>query len=197
MKLRCKSSVVEIPITTPPGQFTAHYSEKGLAGLDFPKVGTHRRGVRSGFLQASRRMPRRGVPTQIRRWHRATTAALKAVLAGRAAKTLPPLDLSGGTVFQQAVWRALRKIRRGRTQSYGEIARAIGRPKAARAVGGACRANPIPIFVPCHRVLAANKRPGGFSGGLNWKRRLLAREGITFRQRHAEFGIAVRHARRF
>ena len=65
--------------------------------------------------------------------------------------------------------------------SYGEIARAIGKPKAVRAVGGACGANPVPIFVPCHRVLAANNKLGGFSGGLSWKRTLLAREGASFR----------------
>jgi O-6-methylguanine DNA methyltransferase len=106
---------------------------------------------------------------------------LKAVLAGRAAKTLPPLDWSGKTEFQKSVWRALRKIRRGQTKSYGEIARAIGKPKAVRAVGGACGANPIPVLVPCHRVLAANGKLGGFSSGLNWKRRLLAREGIVLR----------------
>jgi O-6-methylguanine DNA methyltransferase len=103
------------------------------------------------------------------------------ILTGRAVKTLPPPDLSGGTPFQQNVWRALQKIPRGKTRSYGEIARQIGKPKAVRAVGGACGANPIPIFIPCHRVLAANKKLGGYSGGLNWKRKLLAREGIALR----------------
>ncbi len=119
-------------------------------------------------------------PAKVRRWHRATAAALKAVLAGRAAKTLPPLDWSGKTEFQKSVWRALRKIRRGQTQSYGEIARAIGNPKAVRAVGGACGANPIPVLVPCHRVLEANGKIGGFSGGLNRKCDLLAREGVKY-----------------
>jgi O-6-methylguanine DNA methyltransferase len=106
---------------------------------------------------------------------------LKNVLAGRSPKKFPPLDLSNGTTFQRNVWRALRKIQRGKTESYGEIARAVGRPKAVRAVGGACGANPIPVLVPCHRVLAANKKLGGFSGGLNWKRKLLTREGVMFR----------------
>ena len=76
------------------------------------------------------------------------------------------------------MWRALRKIALGRTWSYAQVAQAIGNPKAVRAVGGACGANPIPVFVPCHRVLAANSGLGGFSGGLNWKRALLKREGI-------------------
>ena len=67
----------------------------------------------------------------------------------------------------------------GKTKSYGEIAQAIGKPKAVRAVGSACGANPIPVLVPCHRVLAANHKLGGFSGGLTRKRSLLAREGIV------------------
>lgn len=118
------------------------------------------------------------VPTEVRAWHRLTTQAVKAVLAGKDAGELPPLDLSTGTDFQRAVWTAMRKIRAGQTRSYGEIARDIGKPKAVRAVGGACGANPIPVLVPCHRVLAAGKKIGGFSGGLDWKRKLLAREGV-------------------
>ncbi|MGH7953707.1 MAG: methylated-DNA--[protein]-cysteine S-methyltransferase, partial [Limisphaerales bacterium] len=109
---------------------------------------------------------------------RLTTVVLKNALAGREPKTLPPLDQSAGTEFQKSVWREMRKIARGKTKSYGEIAERIGKPKAVRAVGGACGANPIPVLVPCHRVLAANKKLGGFSGGLDWKRRLLACEGI-------------------
>jgi methylated-DNA-[protein]-cysteine S-methyltransferase len=66
----------------------------------------------------------------------------------------------------------------GRAWSYKEVARAIGRPNAVRAVGGACGANPIPVLVPCHRVLAANYGLGGFSAGLDWKRMLLEREGV-------------------
>jgi O-6-methylguanine DNA methyltransferase len=116
-------------------------------------------------------------PTKIFAWHRATEAALKNILAGRAPKKFPPLDLAG-TDFQKAVWNALRKISPGKTKSYGEIARAIGRPKAVRAVGGACGANPVPVLVPCHRVLAADGKIGGFSGGLARKRALLAREGV-------------------
>ena len=106
-----------------------------------------------------------------------TETALKNILAGRKPKNLPPLDLAG-TEFQKSVWNALRKISFGKTKSYGEIARTIGRAKAVRAVGGACGANPVPVLVPCHRVLAANKKLGGFSGGLDWKRKLLALEGI-------------------
>ena len=93
--------------------------------------------------------------------------------------SMPPLDLGAGSEFRQRVWAALQKIPVGQTKSYGEVAREIGSPKAVRAVGGACGANPIPLLIPCHRVLAANDELGGFSGGLNWKRRLLEREGIA------------------
>ena len=72
------------------------------------------------------------------------------------------------------------KLGPGETKSYGEIAGAIGHPRAMRAVGGACDANPIPVLMPCHRVLAAENKIGGFSSGLDWKRRLLAKEGIGF-----------------
>ena len=119
-----------------------------------------------------------------RAWHRLTTAALQRALAARPFGKLPPLDQSGGTDFQCAVWSAMRKIRAGGTKSYGEIAKEIRKPKAVRAVGGACGANPIPIFVPCHRVLAANGKIGGFSGGLEWKKLLLEREGVSVNQAH-------------
>lgn len=122
------------------------------------------------------------IPAEVRPWHRLTTAAVKTVLAGRATVELPPLDLSGGTKFQRSVWAALRKIKVGATQSYREIAAVIGNPKAVRAVGGACGANPIPLLVPCHRVLAANQKLGGFSGGLEWKRKLLAIENVRVTQ---------------
>jgi len=162
-----KTKVVELPIATSDGIFLAHYSEKGLAGLDFPSK-------RNGRARSTKPT----APAQILRWHRATMDALEKILAGRDAQNLPPLDWTGKTEFQQAVWCQMLKISAGSTKSYGEIAQAIGKPKAVRAVGGACGANPIPVLVPCHRVLAANKKLGGFSGGLDWKRNLLAREGI-------------------
>ncbi len=81
-----------------------------------------------------------------------------------------------GTPFQRAVWRELQKIPRGETRSYGDIARKIGRPKAARAVGGACAANPFLIAVPCHRAIAKGGGPGGFALGLKAKRILLGAE---------------------
>ena len=165
----------QIPATTPDGEFRASYSENGLVELSFPQLGR-----RSG-----RATKKEIIPARIRSWHRTTEAALKNILAGRTPKIFPPLDLAG-TDFQKKVWQALQKISLGKTQSYGAIAAAIGRPKAVRAVGGACGANPIPVLIPCHRVLAANGKIGGFSGGLDWKRRLLAREGIRLQNNTVE-----------
>jgi O-6-methylguanine DNA methyltransferase len=165
--MNAKDFFWQLPIPTRDGQFTARYSEKGLAELNFPKVGSAR---------CADRTPQRSVPTKVHAWHRTTETALKKILAGRKPNKLPPLDLAG-TEFQKSVWNALRKISFGKTKSYGEIATAVGRPKAVRAVGGACGANPVPVLVPCHRVLAANKKLGGYSGGLDWKRDLLVREG--------------------
>ncbi|HEX4955106.1 MAG TPA: methylated-DNA--[protein]-cysteine S-methyltransferase [Thermoanaerobaculia bacterium] len=82
-----------------------------------------------------------------------------------------------GSDFQLRVWGELRRIPYGETRSYGEIAAAIGRPDASRAVGAANGANPIPIVVPCHRVIGANGSLTGFGGGLAAKRTLLALEG--------------------
>jgi methylated-DNA-[protein]-cysteine S-methyltransferase len=87
-----------------------------------------------------------------------------------------PLDLKG-TPFQLRVWQELQKIPRGRTISYQELATRLGNPKAARAVGRAVGANPIPIIIPCHRVIAADGSLGGYSSGLGRKRWLLRHEG--------------------
>ena len=82
-----------------------------------------------------------------------------------------------GTPFERSVWEELRRIPFGETRSYGEIAQAIGRPGAARAVGRANGANPIPIVVPCHRVIGSDGSLTGFGGGLEAKSRLLEIEG--------------------
>jgi len=86
------------------------------------------------------------------------------------------LDLSGATSFQRAVWQAARRIPYGQTRSYGWLAGQIGKPEAARAVGQALGKNPLPIIVPCHRVLAGDGGLGGFTGGLEMKRYLLSLE---------------------
>lgn len=92
------------------------------------------------------------------------------------AREVPTIGIPDGTDFQKSVWRELRKIPRGQTRTYGEIAAAIGNPRAVRAVGSACGANPLPVFIPCHRVVAKNEL-GGFGSGLPWKKLLLEMEG--------------------
>ena len=90
-----------------------------------------------------------------------------------------PLDLSGGTPFQQSVWHALLGIDAGDSQSYGQVAARIGHPAAVRAVGTAVGANPVSVIVPCHRVLGASGALTGYAGGLDRKRHLLALEGAN------------------
>lgn len=97
---------------------------------------------------------------------------LRAYFAGHLRDFHLPLDMAG-TDFQLRVWRELQTIPYGRTRSYSAIAQAIGRPSAVRAVGAANGANPLPIVVPCHRVIGANGRLVGYGGGLPLKRRLL------------------------
>ena len=87
-----------------------------------------------------------------------------------------PLDLSGGTAFQQAVWQALLTIATGSTTSYGSISKSIGNAAAVRAVGAAVGRNPISIIVPCHRVLGADGALTGYAGGLDRKIALLRLE---------------------
>ena len=89
-----------------------------------------------------------------------------------------PLDLRGATAFQRRVWSAVRDIPYGETRSYGQIAHQAGSPGAARAVGRAMATNPVPIVVPCHRVIGSNGDLRGFGGGLDLKRRMLELEGM-------------------
>lgn len=164
--------IMKLTLTTSEGDFLATYSERGLCALEFPSLNRRSVAVKPGQNANG------PVPAGVRLWHRQTERAVRALLAGQPVKDPPPLDLSNGTMFQQAVWEALQGIPAGQTLSYGEVARRVGKPGAARAVGAACGANPIPVLVPCHRVLASGGGLGGFTAGVDWKRRLLAREGV-------------------
>src|SRR5271169_1370487 len=93
-----------------------------------------------------------------------------------------PLEFDG-TAFQRTVWRALTRIPYGETRTYGDIAGTIGKPGAMRAVGNANGRNNLPIIVPCHRVIAARGKLGGFSGGVELKKSLLAHETAMLRKR--------------
>jgi methylated-DNA-[protein]-cysteine S-methyltransferase len=117
----------------------------------------------------------------------AAVAALEALIAGRTSRPTLTFDLSDRSTWDRRVLDAVAAIPRGRTASYGEIARRVGSPRAARAVGGAVGRNPVSLLIPCHRVIAADGTIGGY-GGDAWgsredrlaiKRDLLSREGVT------------------
>jgi AraC family transcriptional regulator, regulatory protein of adaptative response / methylated-DNA-[protein]-cysteine methyltransferase len=111
---------------------------------------------------------------QLKLW----VSALLAHLCGSQPKLDLPLDIQA-TAFQWRVWQELRKIPYGETRSYSQIARALGRPKAARAVANACAANPAAIVIPCHRVVHENGQTGGYRWGAERKRTLLSRESLS------------------
>ncbi len=90
---------------------------------------------------------------------------------------VPASVFPAGPAFHQKVWKALCAIPYGSTMTYGQLASVVGRPKAARAVGQACGANPLPLLIPCHRVIPKQGGLGGFSSGLPWKEWLLRKEG--------------------
>jgi methylated-DNA-[protein]-cysteine S-methyltransferase len=105
--------------------------------------------------------------------------AIEAYFAGDLA-AIDAIDVeTGGTPFQRSVWKALREIPCGETRTYSELARRIGRPAAVRAVGMANGSNPVPVVVPCHRVVGADGTLTGYGGGLDRKRWLLAHEAAA------------------
>jgi methylated-DNA-[protein]-cysteine S-methyltransferase len=145
-----------IVIQTKLGAFRLRFSPRGLIRLEFCKAGSKQRHTAS-------------LPDNLKR-------KLQRYAAGQPVRWKVPVDLSSGTEFQQKVWRVLTTIPYGETRSYGWVAQKAGKPKASRAVGAACGANPVPVIIPCHRVIAGDGSIGGFGGGLPLKRRLLALE---------------------
>ncbi len=172
------------PVATPVGRIWVALSERGVC-----RVALGDPGERSFLAELGRRRPG-SLPLRDDR-HPAVRAAKQQILeyfSGVRSRFSLPVDLDGVTPFQRAVLENARTIPSGRVESYGRLAHAIGRPGAARAVGGALRANPVPIFVPCHRIVASDGL-GGFSvtgtpgGAVSIKRRLLALEGVRARRR--------------
>ncbi len=150
---------------TPVGPLKLSFSDRGLAALEFAGEG--------GALQPKGDLPPAHLAPIIERTKQELTAYFNGAPTDFAALVLDPQ----GTPFQLRVWQELRRIPRGKTISYGELARRVGNPKASRAVGQANGRNPLPLIVPCHRVIAADGGLGGFSSGLDHKRWLLHHEG--------------------
>ena len=157
------------PVDTPLGPFQAVFTSSGLAHLSFPSES-------SSFVDRwiSRWMPGARFVSQSPELT-SLSEQLTSYMQGSLRELSIPLDLRG-TPFQLAVWSALLDIPYGEVRSYGEIAEAIGRPRAVRAVGAANGANPVAIIVPCHRVIGSNGALTGYGGGLDVKKYLLALE---------------------
>lgn len=109
---------------------------------------------------------------------RSAVAQLRRYLSGEGRSFDLPLRLAG-TPFQQAVWREAAAIPYGASRTYGQIATRLGRPRAARAVGQALSRNPVPLFIPCHRIVAGNGGMGGYTPDPSIKRALLKHEGVA------------------
>jgi methylated-DNA-[protein]-cysteine S-methyltransferase len=150
--------------TSPLGDVLLAATEQGLAGV--------------WFVQGQEHMPDSSEWTTEDAHPTLAAAAqqLHDYFSGQRKSFDLPLQPAWGTPFQRAVWQALQRIPYGHTSTYGDIARAIGNPKAVRAVGAAIGQNPHTIVVPCHRVVGANGSLTGFAGGLERKKHLLLHE---------------------
>ena len=164
MKNQSQEWVFYLP-ETPLGPLRLCFTERGLTALEFAGEGSSSAPEQDSppphlqlFIEAAKRK---------------VTAYFEGVSTDFATLTLDPR----GTPFQLRVWQELRLIPWGQTISYGELARRVGNPKASRAVGQANALNPIPLIIPCHRVIAADGSLGGYSSGLDRKLWLLGHEG--------------------
>jgi AraC family transcriptional regulator of adaptative response/methylated-DNA-[protein]-cysteine methyltransferase len=165
------ATIVYTVTDSPLGALLVAATERGLCKVD---IGSQASGLEARLA---------------REFHGATRVRDDAALAplvedvlaridGRAQTRDVPLDVRG-TAFQRRVWEELRRIPLGETRTYGDVAAAIGEPSASRAVGSACGANPVPVVVPCHRVVPASGGIGNYGLGPDRKRRLLEREGAA------------------
>jgi len=163
--VRLEATVIAAPI----GPLTLVAGARGLCivefGDDVERART-RLAARFGALDWAESADPAGAASALRRYFAGELDALDAL-------TVDP----GGTPFQQQVWLTLRRIRAGTTWSYAELARAVERPRAVRAVGTANGANPLALVLPCHRVIGADGRLTGYGGGLDRKAWLLRHEG--------------------
>jgi len=168
-------------VTSPAGPLFLAASRKGLVALEFDVRMSGQQSIRPNPRDLRREAARQAAgakfafeeaPALLRPY----TKQLDEYFSGQRREFTFPLDLRG-TDFQLACWRALLAIPYGETRSYADIARAVGKPNAFRAVGMANNRNPVAIVVPCHRVIASDGTLCGYGGGLDVKRKLLELEG--------------------
>ena len=165
--MKFAADIVQTRWVSPLGTMIVAATPRGLAGL---------------WFEGQRHLP---APELVATWPqqpehpflRQAVNQLDDYFAGRRITFDMPLDLQGGTPFQQAVWQALLTIPCGQTTSYGKLGQRVGKPAAVRAVGAAVGRNPVSVVVPCHRVLGADGALTGYAGGLDRKTALLQLEG--------------------
>ena len=167
--MKFDTSIVQAIFRSPLGSITIAATSAGLAGLWFADQKHLPAELTSAAVWPSD--PSHPVLKQV-------SQQLTEYFAGQRVRFDVPLDLAGGTVFQQSVWQALLAIAPGKTASYSDISSRIGKPAAVRAVGAAVGRNPVSIIVPCHRVLGADGALTGYAGGLERKTVLLQLEGV-------------------
>jgi AraC family transcriptional regulator of adaptative response/methylated-DNA-[protein]-cysteine methyltransferase len=152
------------------GRLLVAGTRRGVCYVRFgARDGELRRRLEQEFPYAQFRRVANG---DLERW----SAAVAGYVDGRVAEVDVPLDVRG-SAFQRRVWNALRRIPRGETRAYSDVARAIGSPHGARAVAHACATNPVAVLTPCHRVVERGGGLGGYAGGVKRKRALLRAEG--------------------
>ena len=173
-----KREVYYTQLNSPWGPMFLAGTEKGICSLQFLR-GKNISNLISRLREKSDHAVRKNAQPLV-----PAINALEEYFSGETEPLSHALDLQG-TPFQLMVWSALREIPLGNVATYGEIAAEIGKPRAARAVGQACGSNKVVLFVPCHRVVAAQGKLGGFGGGLQLKEALLRHEGFFGFQRSA------------
>lgn len=179
--------------SSPMGYFGLIWTSRGLKGVTFP-LPTRREAELEIRRRHADAVSKGREPKWLKELAKQFQRHLRADIGVRPAFAIPPLDLDGLPPFHQVIYRAAIKIPAGRTLTYAELAKRAGSVGAARAVGQAMAKNPLPIIVPCHRVLAAGGKLGGFSapGGLASKTKILECEGWTAEPRtiHRQFDPA-------
>jgi methylated-DNA-[protein]-cysteine S-methyltransferase len=157
---------------TPAGWMAAAFTEHGLWELTFPvssreeaETSLNSKGMERFAVETNEEVVR-------------LAADLRRYFSGERVAFTTKCDLDGLALWHQKVLQQTAQIPYGETMTYGELASVVGSPGAARAIGQAMARNPIPIVIPCHRIVAASGKPGGFSAGWHWKQRLFELEGI-------------------